>query len=176
MSPLVRYSFRFIIFILVQYVLGSMEPLGNVITPYIYHLFILWLPFSLSRISLLFIAAVYGIALSFLLASPGIHGATCVLIAYARPYLLKLLLVKDVKDLNYAEPSVHSLGFTPYATYVITLTIIHHIYLIILEWLSVGQLGFFVLKIILSAGVSILLIAIVEMLVQRKQKTRSSLR
>lgn len=176
MTPLVRYSFRFIILIIFQYLLSQMVPLGGIVTPYMYFVFVLWLPFNMSNNVVLWLSAFYGLSFSFLIGSPGIHGAACVLIAFARPYLLKLLAVKDVKELNYAEPSSLSLGIGSYATYVIILTILHHSYLVILQWLTVGNLGFFILKVIMSTIVSVVLIGIIEMLVQRKLKTRASLR
>ncbi|TMI81554.1 MAG: rod shape-determining protein MreD, partial [Bacteroidetes bacterium] len=46
MSDLVKNIFRFALFILVQwFVLFKVPPLHRFIVPYIYYLFILWLPF-----------------------------------------------------------------------------------------------------------------------------------
>jgi hypothetical protein len=174
MAPLVRYSFRFIILLLVQYILCQMVPIAGYITPYIYYVYILWLPFTISKSALLWISALYGLCLGYLLLSPGLHAAACVLIAYFRPYLLSVLLVKDVKDINFAEPSFKSMGFVPYITYVVILTLIHHLYIIFLQWTAVGHLGFFTVKIILTSATSVLMIAIIEGLLQRNLKTRTS--
>ena len=49
MSNLIKYTVRFILFILFQvYVLDKVH-LHQMVTPYIYFLFILWLPFKMNR-------------------------------------------------------------------------------------------------------------------------------
>jgi hypothetical protein len=176
MSPLVRYSFRFILLLLLQYLLSNLEPLGRFITPYIYFIYILWLPFSLSRFWLMTLAFVYGMGCDFLLLTPGLHAAACVLIAYFRSFLINVLLPGDAAEINYTEPSVKSMGLAPYAVYVLVLTFIHHAYMVFLQWLDVGSTGYFLIKVILTTAVSLLLITAAELAVTRKQKTRSSLR
>jgi hypothetical protein len=175
MSPFVKYFFRAIIIILLQYVLSNITPLGGYITPYMYFVYILWLPFTMSRFWLLVVAALYGLAFGYLIWAPGLHAAACVLIAYLRPFLLSILLPKEVKEMNYMEPSYRSMGFSAYAVYAILLTIIHHCYLIFLQWLSVGNLGFFFIKAILTSIISILLIGVMELIFVRTKKTRASL-
>ena len=50
MSELLKNIFRFVLFIFVQvFILFKMPPLHRFITPYLYYLYILWLPFSMSR-------------------------------------------------------------------------------------------------------------------------------
>jgi hypothetical protein len=56
MSDLVKNIIRFTVFILVQvYVLFKVPFLHRFITPYLYYLFILWLPFATPRFWLLVI-------------------------------------------------------------------------------------------------------------------------
>ncbi len=176
MTPIIRYSFRFIILILIQYILCQMTPLRGFVTPYIYFVFILWLPFTMKRSTMLLVSALYGLALGYLLVCPGIHAAACVLIAYLRPYVLSMLLVKDIKDLNFAEPSTNSLGFIPYLTYIVILIIIHHSYIVLLQWLSVGHLGYFIVKVLLTSLISVIIIIILEGILPRTLKTRASLK
>ena len=48
MSELLKNIIRFIIFILFQvFILNKIPPLHQFITPYLYFLFILWLPFKI---------------------------------------------------------------------------------------------------------------------------------
>jgi hypothetical protein len=156
--------------------LSEMLPLGGYVTPYLYFVYILWLPFSITRTQLLLVSMLYGLCYSYLILSPGIQAAACVLIAYIRPFLLSLLLPKEVKEMNYAEPSIKSMGFVPYAVYAVTLTFLHHSYLVLLQWFSVGNFGYFFIKVILTTIVSIVLIGILEMLISRNRKTRASLK
>lgn len=176
MSPLVRYSLRFILLLLVQYLLSGLEPLGRYITPYIYFIYILWLPFTISRTWIMVLAFVYGMACDFLLLTPGLHAAACVLIAYFRNFVITILIPTDTSEVIYTEPSVRSMGLARYAVYVLILTLIHHAYLVLLQWLDVGNVGYFFLKVIMTSAVSLLLVTAAELVVTRKQKTRASLR
>ncbi len=163
------------LFILVQvYVLCQIPPLHQFITPYLYFLFILWLPFTISRFSLLFVAFLLGIALDYFLGTPGLHAAPCVLIAYLRPFLINILISKEGAELNYAEPSIRSMGLAPYGLYVLVLTFIHNFYLVLLEWLQFGDFLYFISKVAATTGISMLLIFITEMLFFRKQKFRTN--
>ena len=63
MSELLKNVFRFVLFILVQvFILYKMPPLHRFITPYLYYLYILWLPFSMSRASLMAVAFLFGLS------------------------------------------------------------------------------------------------------------------
>jgi hypothetical protein len=174
MSPAIKYTFRFIGLILVQYVLSQQAPLGRFITPYMYFIFILWLPFGMTRFWLMALAMFFGLSFDYLVGTPGIHAAACVLIAYLRPFLINLLLPREASELSYTEPSVRSLGLAPYVVYAVTLTLVHHCYLVFLQWLQVGSFGYFFVKVIMTSIASLVLIAIFELLFSRKQKTRSS--
>jgi len=66
------------------------------------------------------------------------------------------------------------MGWAPYATYAIVLTVLHHSYLVLLEWLSFGNFMYFLGKVIASTAVSLLLILVTELLFFRKQKFRTN--
>lgn len=175
MSLLVKNIIRFILFILIQvYVLSQIPPLHQFITPYLYFLFILWLPFNISRFSLLLVSFLLGITLDYFLGTPGLHAAPCVLVAYLRPFLINILISQEGAELNYAEPSIKSMGFAPYSLYVLVFTFIHHFYLVLIEWLQFGNFLYFLGKVMATTGVSLLLIFITEMLFFRKQKFRTN--
>ncbi|MDP4150987.1 MAG: rod shape-determining protein MreD [Bacteroidota bacterium] len=175
MSELLKNSIRFVLFILVQvFILFKMPPLHRFITPYLYYLFVLWLPFSLSRSSLTFISFVFGLSLDFFSKTPGLHAAACTLIAYVRPFIIGLLISQEGADKNYISPSMVSMGWAPYATYVLVLTLLHHIYLVFLEWMSFGSFIYFAGKVIASTAVSLLLVLLTELLFYRKQKFRTN--
>ncbi len=175
MSQLVKNILRYICFILLQvYVLNKVPPLHQFITPYLYFLFILWLPFSTSRFSLMLVAFLFGLTLDYFVGSPGLHTAPCVLIAYLRPFLINLLISQEGAELNYAEPSIKSLGWAPYSLYVLIFTFLHHFYLVFLEWIHFGDFIYFLGKVMATTAVSLLLIFISEMLFFRKQKFRTN--
>lgn len=175
MSDAVKNIARFILFILVQvYVLNKIPHLHRFISPYLYYLFILWLPFSVSRQWLLILGFFTGLTLDYFSNTPGLHAAACTLIAYVRPFLISILTPKDSSEFNYKEPSPLAMQWTPYAVYVFVLTLLHHGYMLLLEWLSIGNFLDFIIRVVATTGISLLLIFTVEILFPRKLKFRTN--
>ena len=165
MSTLVKHIIRFALFILVQvFVLDNIH-LHQMLTPYIYFLFILWLPFNMGRTQLMLIAFVLGFTLDSFRHHPGFHTAACVLIAYVRPFLINLLIPQEGADTNYDEPSFKSMGgMVPYMIFTGILTFIHHGWLFLLEAWQFGNIWYFLVKTVLSTLLSLLLILITELM------------
>ena len=175
MNDLVKNIFRLIIFIVVQvYVLDKLPPLHRFIIPYLYFLFILWLPFSISRFGLLLVGFLTGLILDYFTQTPGLHAAACLLVAYARPFIINVLIPKDTTEFNYSEPSARVMGWAPYSVYVLVLTFLHHTYLTLLEWLQFGSFLDFIIKVFSTTAISLLLIFTVELLFPRKLKYRTN--
>ena len=175
MSNLLKNIIRFSLFILVQvYILNQIPPLHHLITPYIYFLFVLWLPFKIGRRQLMILAFVIGFCLDCFMTTYGLHTASCVMIGYLRPFLINLLISQEGAESNYNEPSIKSMGFTPYFTYVAILTLVHHSLLFFLQTLQTGGYFYFILKTLLSSAISLLLILLTELLFVRKQRFRTN--
>ena len=152
MSELLKNIFRFILFIFVQvFILFKMPPLHRFITPYL-----------------------FGLSLDYFMHTPGLHAAACVLIAYLRPFVVNMLISQEGADKNYLSPSVTSMGWAPYFTYVFVLTLFHHGYLVFLEWMSFGSFLYFIGKVVATTGISMLLILLTELLFFRKEKFRTN--
>lgn len=175
MSSLIKNIIRFILFIAVQvFILNQVPPLHRFVVPYLYFLYIIWLPFNLNRFVLMLIAFVFGLTLDYFTGTMGLHVAPCVLIAYLRPFLLSLLIPQETTEQSYAEPSIASMGWAPYSLYAGLLTFIHHFYLVLLEWLEFGSFTYFLGKVGATTGVSFLLILVTEMLFARKARFRTN--
>jgi hypothetical protein len=175
MSDLLKNIIRFVLFLGLQvYVLDNIPPLHRFIVPVIYYLFILWLPFSVSRFWLLIIGFITGLSFDYFTMTPGLHAAACTLIAYVRPFIVNLLIPKDTSEFNYREPSARAMGWTSYSIYVFVLTLLHHGYLVFLEWLQFGSFLDFIIKVIAATGISMLLILTAEVLFPRKLKYRTN--
>lgn len=176
MSDLLRNIIRFLVFILIQvYLLNKIPHLHRFITPYLYFIFLLWLPFSVSRQWLLIIGFLTGLTLDYFTMTPGLHAAACLLIAYVRPFLITILTPKDPSEFNYREPSPKAMLWTPYLVYIFVLTFLHHGYMVFLEFLSFGSFFDFIIKVIAYTGISMLLIITVELLFPRKLKFRTNI-
>jgi hypothetical protein len=175
MNDLVKNTIRFFVFILVQvFILHKIPPLHRFIVPYLYFLYIIWLPFNMSRSWLMIVAFFYGLTLDYFLMTPGLHAAACVLIAYVRPFLVNLLIRQEGAEQSYGAPSIHSMGFAPYALLVLILTVLHHGYLVFLEWMQFGNFLYFLGKVGATTAVSLLLVLITELLFYRKERYRTN--
>lgn len=74
MSDLVRNIIRFILFVFLQvYVLNAMPHLHQLITPYIYFLFILWLPFYIKKGWVLVLGFLLGLSVDYYTVTPGLR-------------------------------------------------------------------------------------------------------
>jgi hypothetical protein len=175
MSVLVKNIVRFVLFILVQFFVLDKIHLHKMVTPYIYFLFIIWLPFNMQRGWQLVIAFILGFVLDSFRHQPGFHTAACVLVAYIRPFLVTLLIPHEGADANYDEPSAKSLGgYMRYFIFIAILTVIHHGWLFLLEAWQFGNMWYFLIKTVLSTVVSLALIVVAEMLFARKQQFRTN--
>lgn len=175
MSEPVKNIIRFALFMFVQvFILFKIDPLHRFIIPYIYYLFILWLPFSVNRFWLLITGFITGLTLDYFTGQIGVHTAACVLIAYVRPFLITILTPKDLSEFNYREPSPKAMGWAPYSVYVFVLTVLHHVYMTFLQWLQFGSFGTFLIKVIATTAISMLLMYTIELLFPRKLKYRTN--
>ena len=175
MTSIVKYIFRFFLFVLVQeFILDKVPPINQYIVPYLYFLYILWLPFSINRFTLMAVAFITGMSVDYFSGTPGLHAAPCVLIAYLRPFILNLLIPKETTEQSYVEPSIQSMGLGAYSFYIVLFTFLHHTYLVFIEWLQFGNLGYFFTKVGLTTALSIVLIFTTEILFFRKAKYRTN--
>ncbi len=175
MSDLVKNILRLIIFLGIQvFILNKIPFIHQFVIPYLYFLFILWLPFAIPRSGLLVIAFFTGLLLDYFTHRPGTHAAVCVLIAYIRPFMISILIPKNTQEFNYREPSPKAFGWAPYTVYVLVLTLLHHTYLTLLQWLQFGTFLQFLMKVVATTAISLLLIFTTELLFPRKLKYRTN--
>ncbi len=175
MGSLVKYIIRFIFFMLVQVFVLDRIHLHQMVTPYLYFLFILWLPFKMQRTLLMLLAFAVGFTLDSFRHQPGFHAAACVLIAYARPFLINMLIPQEGAETNYEEPSITSMGgLLPYAVYIGFFSLLHNAWLFLLEAWQFGNIWYFLVKTVLSTAVCLLLIIITDLIFVRKQKFRTN--
>ncbi len=175
MSTLVKNILRFILLILVQFYILDRVHLNYMVTPYIYILFIIWMPFRFSRSTQMILAFLLGFALDSFRHNPGFHAAACVLIAYVRPFLINLLIPHEGAETNYEEPSLKSFGgIMPYLVYAGLLTFLHNTWLFLLEAFQFGGFLDFIMKTLFSTLISLVLIIVTELLFSRKQKYRTN--
>ena len=175
MRGLIKNIFRFCLFILFQAWVLDKVRLHQFITPYLYFLFILWLPFTINRAGLMLVAFLLGFTLDGFRHHPGFHAAACVLIAYLRPFVINILMPRDSGEITYREPSIRSMGgFIPYLVYISILSFLHNGWLFLLEAWQFSNFWYFISKTVLSTVLSVVLILTTELLFSRKQRFRTN--
>ena len=173
MNNILKNSIRFVLFLLIQIIiLNEVPPLHQFITPYLYFTFLLWLPFGTNRLTLTILGFVLGYSLDVFTNTPGLHAAAATLVGYVRPTILNLLLAQETSEEVNKEPSVGTMGWGPFLTYVFLLTFIHHFYLVLLEWLQFGNFTYFIGKVIATSLMSVWLILLVELVMNRRNIKR----
>lgn len=175
MPGVLKQLLRFAIFILVQVFVLDNVSLHQMVTPYLYFLFLLWLPFNTNRSLLMLIGFALGFALDSFRHQPGFHASACVMIAYLRPYLINLLIPQEGAETNYLAPSTQSLGgVMPYMVFAGVLAFVHNAVVFLLEAWQFENLLYFLIKTLLSTAITLVLILITELIFPRNQRFRTN--
>ena len=122
----------------------------------IYVLFILSLPVRFPRSLLLLLAFAMGLIIDIFSNTLGIHAFATVFVAFMRNPVINIFT--SIDEGNNPTPSFHSFGVGAYVRYVITIVLLHHTTLFLLEAFSLMNVVFLVPKILISSAVTILLI------------------
>lgn len=175
MRSVLKYVFRFSFLIMIQVFVLDKIRIHNMVTPYLYFLFILWLPFNIKTPLLLLLSFFLGFTVDAFRHHPGFHAAACVLMAYIRPYVISLLIPQEGAESNYEEPSFQSMGGKlPYLIYAGFLIFLHNIWLFTLQAWQFGDLLYFFGKTLISTLISILIVLTTELIFNRNQKFRTN--
>lgn len=175
MGSFIKNIIRFALLILFQVFVLDKVHLHQLVTPYVYYVFILWLPFNINRVTLMLLSFLLGISLDAFHHFPGFHAAACVMMAYFRPFIINLLLPQEGAETNYEEPSYQSMGGRlPYLIYAAILILIHNAWLFLLEAWQFADLSYFFGKLFLSTLLGLLMLLGVELLFSRNQQFKTN--
>ena len=152
----IRQIGRYILVMLLQVLLFDQLQLWGVCHPYIYVLCLLMLPITLPHNIDMLIGALAGLIMDVCCNSLGVHISVCVLIMFARPYLVGVL-VNDKDRLN-EQLSIRSMGMEAMVKYVCILVVVHHFLIFLLGAWSWHHIGFVLLATLVSSLITILII------------------
>ena len=161
---------RFVALIAAQVLIFSNIKFSPFISPYVYPLFILLLPFATPRWLLIILGFVTGLTLDLFVGSLGMHAAACVLLAYLRPSLISIITPKGAEF--EVEPNINLQGATWFAIYLGLATFIHHLCYFLIESWTFYNPFISLLRIILSTGFSVLFMMIFLVLFTSSKKRR----
>ncbi|MCK4920461.1 MAG: hypothetical protein KAS71_05405 [Bacteroidales bacterium] len=162
-----RNIVRFIVLIFVQILIFENIQLGGNISPYIYVLFIILMPFEITGWALLIIAFLLGLSMDIFLMNPGFHTAATVLMAYFRPFILQTFAPRDGYE-SGSFPRVYYYGLGWFAKYSIILIFVHHLFLFSLEMFRLSDILHILWRTILNTLISTFLVILSQFFVFRK--------
>ncbi|MBN1340312.1 MAG: rod shape-determining protein MreD [Bacteroidales bacterium] len=166
---LISNAGRFFGLVLIQVLILDNINFGGFLVPYLYVYFILRLPFETRRWLLLFLAFAIGLTMDAFTGSSGIHAAASVLMAFTRPFVIRILSSRREYEPGIF-PSIRDLGFRWFLSYSAFLIFVHHCFLFYIEVFRLS--GFFITfrRVLLSVLFTLLLVAISEFLFLKPKK------
>lgn len=157
----IKYIIQFVVVVLLQVLLFNNMDYFYLLSPYIYIIFILDLPYILKTNQLTLIGFSLGLVIDILSNTMGLHTFACTLIGFARNSFLKLLF--PYLEFKSQEPSIAQLGKSGYAKYALGMISLHHIALFMMESLSFSGLEFLMLRVAINIAFTLLLIFCFEL-------------
>ena len=165
------YLISFFLLVLLQVLVFNNIQFSGYVNPYVYILFIFMLPFEIPGYLLLILAFILGITIDLFSNTPGMHSFATVFMAFVRPSLLRAISPRD-DYLPGTTPSLHDYGFGWYLRYTVTLTLVHHTTLFLIEVYDLSHIFSTLWRIIMSSIFTLIIVFITQLFVFKKNKRR----
>jgi rod shape-determining protein MreD len=143
--------------------------LYNISTPYLYIMFILLLPFEIPNVLLFTLSFLLGLTIDAFYDTPGLHAASCVLLAFVRILFISITVQKEGFD-NEPEPTLSVMGLRWFFTYVLILTLAHHFFLFNLEVFRFSEIPYTLSRFVLSSIFTVFLILLSGFLFYKRKE------
>lgn len=160
---------RFFVLVFLQVFLLKNVTLYNLSTPYLYILFILLLPFETPNIVLFALSFILGLTIDAFYDTPGLHAASCVILAFVRILFISITVQKEGFD-NEPEPTMSNMGFRWFFTYALILTLFHHFFLFNLEVFRFSEIPYTLSRFVLSSIFTVFLMLLIGFLFYRRKE------
>ncbi|OWY25876.1 rod shape-determining protein MreD [Sphingobacteriales bacterium UPWRP_1] len=162
-SAIYSNLFRITALLLFQVLILNNIKLHGLVSPYIYPLGILLLPFATPRWATLVIAFAAGLFVDMFNNTPGLHASATLILAFTRQYVITMNRpVGDYEPTH--QPTIASLGLYWFFSYAGILVLLHHFFFFIFEAYTLSFFVYTLAKIVASAAASLLLMLLFEYL------------
>lgn len=158
---------RFILLLAMQIVVFNNINFLGYINPYPYILFIILYPVNGNKTGLLLVSFLLGIIMDMFCNSGGVHAASCLVLAYYRPYIFKFAFglsyeYQTIKLNNVLTPERFS--------FILIAAVIHHLTLFLLEVFRLNFLWEILLKTIVSTIFTIIICIIIIYIIKPNKR------
>ncbi|MDR0757559.1 MAG: rod shape-determining protein MreD [Tannerella sp.] len=152
---------KFLIYITLQVLLLNNLHLFGVATLFLYVYVIIRIPINFTRSQVIVIAFLLGLIIDMFTNTLGMHAAACALAGFFREPLLKAYTEREM--LEEGVPSSRRLGWSAYIKLTLSVVILHHVTLFLIESLSLSDPLFLMLRIVASVILTSICIFIIEL-------------
>lgn len=162
MKHITTYIWLVPVFVLIQVLILNNIQFVSFINPFVYLVLIITLPQDTERWFLLIFSFFIGILLDLFEGNIGLNSSSLVFVSFLTPYLQRVIIPKnsiDEKDIL----SLQILGFKTFSVYALSIILIHHSYVFLLDHFSSNGILFLIFKILLSSIITYLIILIFQL-------------
>ena len=160
-KDILKLGWLFIVVVLIQVLVLNRIQISGFINPYLYVLFLLFLPVGTSRGLLMLLGFFTGLTIDIFSNTPGMHAGACILMAFIRPSVIKTLSSRDTLSMDSC-PSLSEYGWEWFLKYAIIMVACHHVFLFFIEQFDHLFFWSTLLRIILSSVATILLLVLAQ--------------
>jgi hypothetical protein len=159
---------RFVLLLIIQgLILSNVVLWEGKAQVYLYVLFIIMLPLRTHTMLAMVLGFILGLGVDMFYDSPGLHASSAVVVAFVRPYFVRLLTPRDDYDIN-DRPNISSMGLIWFVKLTTAMLFIHAFWIFFLEAFSFSGFGFTFLKALATALISLVVSLISVYLFTRK--------
>ena len=145
---------RFFLLLTAQIVIFNNIDLFGYINPFPYILFIILYPVNGNKPMLIISSFLLGIIMDLFSNSGGVHAASCLILAYSRPYLFKFAFGLSYE---YQTVRINDILTPERFSFLLLAVIVHHFTLFILEVFQLSSLWDILLRTILGTLFTLLI-------------------
>lgn len=157
----ITYPLQFILFVLVQVVVLNNVQFSTSVNPFLYVLFILWLPIEMNKALVMLLSFLIGLSVDVFSDTMGMHASASIFLAFVRPSILGFLAPRDGYEANQ-KPSISQFGFSWFLIYSGLCVFLHHMFLFFVEVFRFTEFFDTLWRVIASSIFTIVLILITQ--------------
>ena len=168
-SLILKNTGRFVFLVLFQVLILNHIQFSGFINPLFYIYFILLLPYNTPRWAMLSSAFLLGLSIDLFVNTPGLNAAASVLIAFARPFVIRSISTGTEYEVGDA-PSLKNQGIKWFGYYSLILVLVHHTALFYLEIFRFTGFFYTLFRVLVSSAFTLLLVFLAEFLFYHREK------
>lgn len=167
MNDTIRIVGRLLFLTVFQVLILNHIQLFGYLNPYLYVLFVLTLPANTNRTNLLLWGFASGLLIDIFENSGGAHASAMLVLAFIRPFILKITYPRAEEDLP--RVSLWTMGTGRFFTYITIGVFAHHLWLFAVEAFSIREVFSILSRTFISVPVTLLMIYIMQLFVYREE-------